>query len=171
MHRSLPLRSRQIVAAQGFTLIEVLIVMACILIAALALLPVGVQNDATRLRAAASLLVADLEYAQALSIGNEANRCAIVVDPSAGRYHLARQASLANPIEHPVTHTPYRVVFGQGGSHHLAGVTIAADSDTLVAFNALGALDQGNDCVITLHCGSHSMKIRIDSATGYASIE
>lgn len=159
------------IAIRGFTLAEILIVIACLLIATVTLLPMGGRDEATRVRAAAALLLADLEYAQAASIGKGADRFAVVMDPQSNGYFVARQTSLADPIAHPVTGALYRVIFGKGAEHHLAGVTIAEESDMLIAFNGWGALDQGGDGVITLRCGSHALTIRIDSATGSASIE
>ena len=66
--------------AAGFTLVEVLIVVMVIGIAAVVALPMLGDSHGTRLAAAARLLMADLAFAQVESIAHPDDPCVIVFD-------------------------------------------------------------------------------------------
>jgi len=157
----------------GFTLLEILIVVACIAIVALLVVPSG-DNTQTRLEMAARLLVADLEFAQLESIGNGADPCLIVFNKVDNSYEIVRHSSPSVPITNPATSGPYITHFGRGREEFLNGVTIddiSVGGDDRLEFTAMGALDQGTDAVITLRCGAQSTRIRLDASTGEPALD
>lgn len=157
---------------RAFSAFELLVVLACIAVIATLALPSVSNTDATKLRQAARLLVADFDYAQSASIGQGDNPCHVVFDASAATYYLARTSAPATPITDPLTRVSYLTKFGEGRAYGLAGVTISAvgvGGDSTLGFTAMGALDQGVEATITLRCGGAVTTITVKSSTGEAS--
>lgn len=158
---------------RALTLIELLIVVAILGIAALLVVPATGSSQEVRLRAAARLLIADLEYAQTASIGNGADPLVIVFDTANAAYHLAHRSDPTTPATNPASGSALTTTFGQGRAAALTAVTFDAMSvggDEILGFSALGALDQSADATITLRCGTASIDIMVDAATGEPAI-
>jgi len=158
--------------SRGFTLVEMLVVVACLAIAALLVVPMTTNTSSERLRAAGQQLAADLQYAQMLSMGNSQRRCVVVFTPASHRYHLATHLDAASPLKHPTDQQSYIMTFGQGRLSHLAGVTLGSLSvggDNQLGFTSLGALDQGTAASIELRLGSDSMSLTLNPDTGDVS--
>ncbi len=151
------------------TLIEVMIVVALLAIIALMALPTSGSNDSTRLRAAAKLLIADIEYAQVASLGDGVDPCVLVLDADRRGYSLARAADPDTPMIDPATNRPYSVRFGEGRGQALHGVHIE-DSDfgggTQLPFTPLGTPDTDVDPRIILRAGDQRIELTIDTGTG-----
>ena len=167
-------RARAGRAAGAFTLIEVLVVLACLTIAAYILMPVAADASASQLRAAAVLLVADLEYAQSESLGHADDPRQIVFDAVDARsYSIAPRSTPATPITHPVERAPYVTTFGTGRAAVLGRVRIAghtAGADNRLGFGSRGELDQTAAATITLSAGPRQLTITLDPITGEASV-
>jgi prepilin-type N-terminal cleavage/methylation domain-containing protein len=158
----------------GFTLVELLVVIACVAIAGMLVVPMAGNTESSRLRSAARQVVADLQYAQMRAMGNGLDGCMVVFSPTEPRYHLASRTDPAQPINHPSDRQPYVTHFGQGRVSHLKGVTITGVSvggDQKLGFTTLGALDQGTAATIDLRCGSSTLRITLNPTTGDATIE
>lgn len=158
----------------GFSLLEILIVVACIAVAALLVMPMAASTDGSKLRAAGRLLLADLELAQHRSMASSLDPCAIVFEPAQQRYYIARTSNLAAPITITDTGLSTLTTFGQDRAAALEGVTIdhlSVGGDNRLVFTALGALDQGSDATITLRKGSATLRITLDANTGLARVD
>ena len=157
----------------GFTLIEMMIVVLIVaIISALAVARLG-NTSTTRLRSAATLLAADLNYAQVESIAHTDSPRVIVIDPTTSTYHIAAATALDTPITNPITKAPYSITFGQGTASALVGITIAATGvggDNRLAFGAYGQTDQATAATITLLCDGESITLTIDPITGETTI-
>ena len=154
---------------RALTLVELLIV----LVAIAATLAVRLTADATRLRAVARLLTADLAFAQIESITHADDCCVVIFDQANGSYTIARSSAPGTPITEPVTGQPYVTQYGSGRVAELAGVSIqghSLDGDDRVEFGMFGQIDQTMAATITLQVGALSMTVRIDAASGGASI-
>lgn len=125
-------------AIRGFTLIEILVVVVIIGIASAVILPQISSRDDLRAASAARAMMADLLYAQNRSIAlqkmqgvqfNTATNSYQVVDVSSGT---------AVVITHPVNQGPYVVTLGTGSLSNVSIVTPTFDSQTTVAFDAMG---------------------------------
>jgi len=157
----------------GFTLVEVLVVVVVLAIAALIVIPGAGDARTTKLVAAARLLVADLEVAQLRSVGNSADPCVVVFDPSGTGYHLAAQSDPGTPIEDLIGGTALQTTFGTARAAWIGGVTVASvslDGDETLGFTSVGALDQQTPATITLQCGSSTLRIEIDPVTGSPAV-
>ena len=158
---------------RALTLVELLIVIVLIAIAATLAVPLTADTDATRLRAAARLLTADLAFALIESITHADDRCVVIFDQANGSYTIARSSAPGTPITEPITGQPYVTQFGSGRAAELAGVSIqghSLDGDDRVDFGMFGQIDQTTAATITLQAGALSMTVRIDAASGEASI-
>lgn len=169
-----PRHSRPRLAPRGaFTLVEMLLVLACISVAAVLVLPEFKSLHSTRLRSAAETLMNDLEYAQARSLGQSDDPPVMVFDLPNQRYWLALKSDPAKPITHPVDKAPYLNQFGKGRVAPLKDVTfqsINLGGGTQLQFGPFGDLKNVTSATITLKCGSRTATLTIDPSTGDPSI-
>lgn len=157
-----------------FTLIELLIVVILMGIAASVAIPMLAGTDATRLKAAGRLLVADLGFAQLESITHADDPCVVTFDQTNGSYTLARKSTPTTPITDPGNNLPYVTQFGTGRASELAGVSIQSYSlggDNQIAFGIYGQTDQTTTAVITLKAGTLTVSVQIDPASGESSLQ
>ena len=158
----------------AFTLVELLIVITLIAIAATVAVPMLSDTDGTRLQSAARLLVADLEFAQIESITHADDLCLITLDQATGSYTVSKASAPATAMTNPGTNQSYVTQFGTGRAAELAGVSIqgySLDGDDVIGFGALGETDQTTTATITLTAGGQTLTVQIDPTTGEASIQ
>jgi len=161
------------VSRRGFTLVELLIVVAVIAVVVNLSLPMFGSSEAAKLTAAATMVEADLAFAQVESIAHGDDPRIVVFDTTNHRYHIAAASDTATPITHPVTKKPYLVQFGEGNAERLASVTISAVSiggDDELGFGMYGQLDQTTDATVTLANNAGSITLTLDDATGEVTI-
>ena len=146
----------------AMTLVGVLIVIALLAIAAGLVIPTLGDSNTMRLREAARMLAADIEYAQSDSIAHGDAPRAIVFDTNnRNRYWIAprvanqpaKAPAMANAIADPVwrdpanaaNYAPFVTVFGQNRAAATTGVTIQSVQNLVndgglqfLAFNVYG---------------------------------
>ena len=160
-------------AHRTFTLVEMLIVIVLVAIAATLAMPMLADTDATRLQAATRLLVADLAFAQIESITHADDPCVVTFDSVNASYTIAKSSAPGTPITEPITNQPYVTQFGSGRASEMTGVTIQGYSlggDSQIAFGPYGETDQTTTATITLQSGTLTMTIQIDAESGETSI-
>ena len=89
---------------RGFTLAEVLIVVAIIVIAAMIAVPMMSSGGSVQVQSAANMIAADLEYAKSMAIGRQQNY-AVVFDTANDSYEIRDYNSVSGRwevIDHPV---------------------------------------------------------------------
>lgn len=162
------------VRIRAFTLIEVLLIVLLLAVTAALAAPMFSGDDATKLRAAAQVLIADLAFAQMESIAHGDDPRVVVFDTVNHGYYIAAESDDETPITNPVGNLPYQVRFGQGAAANWAGVTISTleldDEDDILGFGIYGQLDQPDPAAITLSCNSSTITITLDPVTGEASV-
>lgn len=161
--------SRVLPRPAGFSLIELMIVVLVLAIAAALAVPMLGNTAPNKLKGAASMLAADLAYAQVESIAHGDDRRLLVFDNPSDTYHIAAASDPATPITHPITKLPYLIDYGSGTAESLVGVTInsySLNGDDRLGFDIYGALDQPTDATITLGCDGLTVTVTADANTG-----
>jgi len=157
----------------GFTLIELMIVVAVLAIAGALAVPMLGNTAPDKLRAAAGTLAADLAFAKVESIAHGDDLRLAVFDNPNDRYHIATTSDPATPITNPINRQPYLVTYGQGTAASLINVTIdsySLNGDDQLGFNLYGGLDQAVAATITLGCDGLTVTVTVDPNTGESSI-
>jgi len=153
-------------AARGFTVVEILIVVVILGIAALTALPMLSSAASVQLRSAANMIAADLEYAKSLSVSRGRN-FTVVFDTAAESYEI--QDEFGATIPHPVKKGFDYVIDLQGEGLERVDITnvdFAASSD--VMFDYLGSPDDGG--TVTVQGGNSTAIISVEPITGYITV-
>ena len=159
--------------ARAFTLVELIIVVAVLAIAAGLAVPMFSQTSAEKLRAAANVLAADLAFTKVESIAHGDDLRVIVFNSTDDQYHIAAASDDATPITNPITRQPYLVSYGSGSVSSLTDVTIdsySLDGDDRLGFNIYGGTDQATDATITLECDGKTITVTVNPGTGETTI-
>jgi hypothetical protein len=146
-------------------LIEILIVIVILAIAAMTAIPMMGSAASVQIRSAGNMIAADLEYAKSLAISKGQN-FSVVFDEGAESYRIADQDG--NTISHPVKKGfDYVIDFQDEG---LGRVEIAdADFDgDFVRFDYLGSPDKGG--TVHLQAGDMSATVSVEPVTGYITV-
>lgn len=156
-------------AVRGFTLIEILIVIVILAIAAMTAIPMMGSAASVQIRSAGNMIAADLEYAKSLAISKGQNLW-VVFDEGAESYSIEGLDAVGNriTIPHPVKKGfDYIIDFQDEG---LGRVEIAdADFDgDFVRFDYLGSPDKGG--TVHLQAGDMSATVSVEPVTGYITV-
>lgn len=156
----------------GFTLIEILIVVMIIAIAAMITTPMMTSAASVQIRSAANLIAADLEYAKNSAIGRGQD-FAVVFDKEMESYQLfkVKDGSLET-IENPLTKELYKVEFSSDVRLDKVDIVdVDFDGTYEIRFDYMGSptelLTPGT---IMLNAGGTDITIEVDSVTGFISI-
>ena len=159
----------------GFTFIELMIVVVIITIAALTAIPMMSSAASVQIRSAVNMLAADLEYAKSMAISRGQN-FSVVFDESAESYRIEDQSGTV--IQHPVKKGfPYEINFASDGRLNKVDIVDADfDSTSEVKFDYLGSPYNGggtplNSGVINLQAGGTTATVRVEAVTGFISID
>jgi prepilin-type N-terminal cleavage/methylation domain-containing protein len=163
------------ITKRAFTLIELIVVMVIITIAAVLAVPMMSSAADVQVRSAANMIAADLEYAKSMAISRQQNH-SVVFDPANESYEV-RDAS-GTVISHPVKAGSLFVVNLQSDSR-LSRVDITSadfDSQPSVTFDYLGspynaAASPLNSGQISLQAGSFTMTVNVEPMTGYVTVQ
>jgi len=159
---------------RAFTLLELLIVIAIVAMTAALALPSLTNDSRLRVMAAADLMSSDIEFAQAMSVGDPANPMAVRLDPDSDTYWVALAAEPETPITRDDTGEPYIVTLGEGRAAPAAGVTFTLSnlSSQIIEFDAYGTVSgDGSNPVIQLSMGGETITLTVSAATGSISLE
>lgn len=164
------------ITKKAFTLIELIVVMVIIAIAAVLAVPMMSSAADVQVRSAANMIAADLEYAKSMAISRQQNHS--VVFDTANESYEVRDAS-GTVISHPVKAGSSFVVNLQSDSR-LSRVDIVSadfdpDSQPSVTFDYLGSPYSGtnplNSGQISLQAGSFTMTVNVEPMTGYITVQ
>lgn len=158
----------------GFTIVEILIVVVIMAIAAAIVIPTFSSGGEMQLRAAANMIAADLEYAKSMAISKGRYYC-VVFNSTNESYDLQDKDGVT--ISHPVkVGTNYTIDFANDSRLDKVDIfSVTFDGTNQVKFDYLGSPYNGsasalNNGVITLKAGQATMTIRVEPVTGYISI-
>ena len=153
---------------------ELLIALAILAVAVGIAVPSLEPNDRSRLVAAADMVAADLEAAQAMAIADPADLALVKFDPVAPAgptWWIAVQSAPTVPIVKLYTTTPYLVTLGVGAAASLTGITISLVGVTdSVQFDAFGRLLTTQPATVRLTNPAGSLDVVISDVTGFITI-
>lgn len=157
---------------RGFTLIDLMVAVTILVVAAVMVLPEISDHSRMRLMAAARVLTSDLELAQVMTISDPSKPVVVCFIPGEARYFLAYAETPTVPIKRAGTNDDYEVILGQGRAAGAAGVSIFLtdmDGDQLAYDVHGGLVNITKSPVITLAMGTRWIKLRIAPTTGTIS--
>jgi len=152
----------------GFTMVEILIVVVIIAIAALTAVPMMSSAASVQIRSAANMIAADIEYAKSMAISRGQN-FSVVFDENTESYRIVDQDN--NVIPHPVR-KGFNYIIDFRNDNRLDKVDITnADFNTAqyVEFDCLGSPVNGG--TVTLQAKGMTSIVRVEPVTGFVSIE
>jgi len=158
-------------------MIELLIVVAILAIAAAIVVPMTSSAGSTQLRAALSMVAADLEYAKSMSI-SRGQRYAVIFDKTNETYRIADESgtTIPHPIKKGFFYTVSFRSDGRLGQVDLADANF--DGAAAVSFDYLGSPYRGtgvaapplNSGVITLGAAGATRTVQVEPVTGFITI-
>jgi len=160
----------------GFTLIEMLIVLVILSIAAAIAVPMMSSAASMQIRAAGGVVAADLEYAKSMAI-SRGQRYAVVFDTANESYEIRDVNNVV--IEHPIKKgSNYVVDFTSDGRLDRVDITGANfDGFAKITFDYLGSPYSGNagatamnSGTITLEAGDLTKTVTVEPVTGFISV-
>ena len=173
------LGNRPMRARNGFTLIEIIVVVVILGIAALLAVPMLSSAADTQLRSAANMMAADMEYARSMAISRQ-QYYMVVFDSTNNSYEV--QDSGGTVIAHPLNSSGgLSVVFGDDSRLEKVEITSAdfdGSASETISFDYLGSPYKGVGVgtalvsgTISLSAGDFSMTITVEPVTGYVTIQ
>ena len=161
-------------ARSAFTLVELLITVALIAIAAAIAMPGFTSEGPLRVRAAVGVVRSDIEMAQVMSMTSPAEPVVIRFDPANDQYWLAYADTPDTPLSRPDTGEAYLVELGSDRAAAAKNISLSvADApDNTLEFNTSGGLkDFTLNPVITIAGKNDSVELHIAPTTGRISEE
>jgi len=158
----------------GFTVIEVIMVVLIIGIAAGVVVPMMSSAGSMQIRAAVNMIAADLEYAKSMAI-SRGQPYSVVFNKAAETYQVVDQNN--SVIPHPVKKGfNYVIDFRNDGRLDQVDIFDANFDSTLkVTFDYLGSPYNGsanplNSGVVTLRSGGVTRTVSVEPVTGFITI-
>lgn len=150
---------------EAFTIIEILIVVVILAIAALTAIPMMSSAGSVQVRSAANMIAADLEYAKSLAISRGQN-FSVVFYTSTESYEIIDQDGT---IPHPVKKgSDYVIDFQKEGLDRVDVADVDFDGTSQIQFDYLGSPDNGG--AVTVQAGGTTATISVEPVTGYISV-
>lgn len=153
----------------GFTVLEVLIVVIILGIAAITAIPMMSSAGSIQVRSAANRLAADMAYAKSLAI-SRGQYYTVRFDGAADRYQI--EDMFGAVVDHPVKKGfSYLVDMSDEGLDRVDIYSVDFDGTSSVTFDPLGSPDNTAVGTVTLEAAELSMTVSVEPVTGYISID
>ena len=160
--------------SSGFTLVEIIVVVVIISIAAVIAIPMLSSAADMQIRSAANIIAADMEYAKSMAISRQKSY-SVIFNVNDNSYEIHDSDGV---ISHPVNASGNFIVNFNNESR-LDRVVISAvdfNSDLTVIFDYLGSpFDAGNVPLnsgqVTLEADGVTVKVNVEPVTGYITVE
>ncbi|MEN8126306.1 MAG: prepilin-type N-terminal cleavage/methylation domain-containing protein [Planctomycetota bacterium] len=169
----------------GFTLIEIILVVVILGIAALIAVPMVSSAADIQVRSAANHIAADIDYVKSMAITHQQSY-SIIFDPAGESYevHVDPQGT-DTVIEHPVIPGDFVVSLSGIGLDRVNIVSADFDADVTkaITFDYLGspyhgksndpadALNSGVISLSDIQSGNFGLYVKIEPMTGYVTID
>lgn len=159
--------------ACGFTVVEILIVVAILAIAAMMAIPMMSSAASMQIRSAANMIAADLEYAKSMAISRGQN-FSVIFDKATNSYRIENQDG--DIIAHPIKKGfDYIINFQNEGLDKVDIVDVDFDGTSKVKFDYLGSPYNGNDGplnsgTISLQANGLTVMVTVEPVTGFITV-
>jgi type II secretion system protein H len=150
---------------RGFTLIELIVVLLIMTIIAAVAVPMVSGTNAMQAQAAARMLMADLEYAQSLSV-TTGSPITVQFNRTNNSYKLINNQS--QTVGHPISGKGYEVIYAQTSGATQVDVLSTTLAGDQVTFDTLGAPTP--DGAISVSAGSQTYVVSIAPVTGRVTV-
>jgi prepilin-type N-terminal cleavage/methylation domain-containing protein len=153
----------------AFTLIEIMVVIVIIGIAAAMAVPMISSGASFQIRSAANLVAADLEYAKSMAI-SRGQSYKVVFNAATESYQIQDSGNQA------VSPPGRKDTVNFSSDSRLSGVVIDSvnfGGSGTVTFDYLGSPQQGlsSEGVVTLKAGGITKTVKVEPVTGFISVE
>ena len=159
----------------GFTLVELVIVVAILLIAAMVAIPMLTSAETFQLRAVANMIAADLEYAKQMAI-TRGGKYSVVFQQGTESYKIVDQdgSVIAHPVKIGFSYSVDLKSDSRTDKVNIASVNFG--STQTVKFDYLGSPYNGSDKPlnigeILLQAGEDEITINVEPVTGHISFQ
>ena len=161
---------------QGFTLIELVMMITILGILALVFMPKTTAAPRVRLEAACQKIALDLRYAQEMAMAQQV-RFGVSFDTANEAYFVYR-VNIATKARDPQTRNNFDVSFSQ--LNEFKGIDITSTNfSNIMEFDSKGGPYDGNGIVLSsqgiitvqAQTGAYSRTVRIEAKTGKVSIQ
>ncbi len=153
-------------SGRGFTVIEILIVVVILAIAAMTAIPMMSSAGSVQVGSVSNMIAADLEYAKSLAI-TKGQDFTVVFDTGGDSYRIEDQSG--STIAHPVKKGfDYVIDLQDEGldKADIAGADFAGTPE--VTFDYLGSPDNGG--TVSVQGGGRTVTISVEAVTGYITV-
>lgn len=170
---------------RGFTLVEILVCVVILGIAAAVVVPqIGSRND-LKAASAARMVMADLIYAQSRAIAQQ-SMTYVQFSTGGNNYGVLSSISPVTYLTQPITHGNYQVQFGPTATNGLTDIRLTnvnfGSGLQTIAFDEMGvpyACDTSMGTTtqlvgtgtIGITCGTYTMTISVQQDTGEISVQ
>ena len=151
---------------RAFTLVEVLVVITIIGLAAAIVVPSMLQSGTLGVQAAARMILSDILYAQNDAIARQATRI-VVFDPAHNTYQITDANGQVIAAAVPGTYVVNLTQDGRFGGVSLAAADFAGT--TSLSFDALGGPQAGGSVEVT--GGAARYRIQVAAVTGRVTVQ
>jgi len=159
------LRRKTSSSSFGFTLVEILVVLVILAIAAAIIVANTTGTEDVRASSAAKMIAMDLEYAQSMAITHQ-DPVTVTFDPDAESYSLT---NASGALTHPTSKSEYATDFTTlDGLENVDIVSASFGGGQAVVFDELGTPDNGGS--VTVQVGAHAYQISVSAATGKVTV-
>jgi len=150
---------------RGFTITELVIVMAVLAILAATVVPLAISGASIQAVAAGRLIATDLQQAQNEAIYGQ-SPVTVIFDPVGEAYTLSNASGV---LIHPITNTAYIVDFSCDSKFDELDI-VSADfgGAKSLTFDEMGAPDAGG--VVVLQAGPHALEVHVDGVIGTVTV-
>lgn len=155
---------------RAFTIVEIIIVMAIIAIAALIMVPMMGSAASMQLHSAANMIAADLEYAKSMAI-SRSQTFSVVFNTTEDSYRIQDQNGIT--IGHPVKRGfDYVIDLQDAGLNKVDISSVNFDTTGTIKFDYVGSPYNGNDNalnngLITLQADGVTATVTVEPVTGF----